>query len=70
METPIDMKYRDWEIPFLDILIKRDNVGTWLEFHHKLIDTQRIITQSIPFGMENNSKGYWKKSEYKKHLKC
>ena len=41
METPIDMKYRDWEIPFLDILIKRDNVGTWLEFHHKLIDTQR-----------------------------
>ena len=29
-----------------------------------------IITQSIPFGMENNSKGYWKKSEYKKHLKC
>ena len=58
METPIDMKYRDWEIPFLDILIKRDNVGNGWNSITSLLIHKDIITQSIPFGMENNSKSY------------
>ena len=40
------MEFSDKEIPFLDILIKRDNSGIWMDLYHKLTDTQRCLPYS------------------------
>ena len=36
------MEYSDKEIPFLDILIKRDG-DIWMDLYHKPTDTQRYV---------------------------
>ena len=41
------MEFSDKEIPFLDILIKRDNSGIWMDLYHKPTDTQRCLPYSI-----------------------
>ena len=33
------MEFNNKEIPFLDILIKGDNSGIWMDLYHKLTDT-------------------------------
>ena len=33
------MEFSDKEIPFLDILIKRENSGIWMNLYHKPADT-------------------------------
>ena len=40
------MEFSDKEIPFLDILIKRDNSGIWMDMYHKPTDTQRCFPYS------------------------
>ena len=40
------MEFSDKEIPFLDILLKRDNSGIWMDLYHKLTDTQRCLPYS------------------------
>ena len=40
------MEFSDKEIPFLDILIKRDNSGIWVDMYHKSTDTQRCLPYS------------------------
>ena len=40
------MEFSDKEIPFLDILIKRDNSGIWMDMYHKPTDTQRCLPYS------------------------
>ena len=40
------MEFGDKEIPFLDILIKRDNSGIWMDMYHKPTDTQRCFPYS------------------------
>ena len=37
------MEFSAEEIPFLDILIKRDNTGIWMDLYHKPTDTQRCL---------------------------
>ena len=44
------MEYSMDQIPYLDILIKRNENGIWVDFYHKPIDTQRYLplhTQDI-----------------------
>ena len=41
------MEFSDKEIPFLDILIKRDSNGIWMDLYHKPTDTQRCLPYSI-----------------------
>ena len=40
------MEFNDKEIPLLDILIKRDNSGIWMDMYHKPTDTQRCLPYS------------------------
>ena len=40
------MEFTDKEIPFLDILIKRDNSVIWMDLYHKPTDTQRCLPYS------------------------
>ena len=40
------MEFSDQEIPFLDILIKRDNNGIWMDLYHKPTDTQQCLPYS------------------------
>ena len=40
------MESSDKEIPILDILIKRDNNGIWMDLYHKPADTQRCLPYS------------------------
>lgn len=40
------MEYSDKEIPFLDILIKRDSSGIWMDLYHRPTDTQRCLPYS------------------------
>ena len=40
------MEFSDKKIPFLDILIKRDNSGTWTDLCHKPTDTQQCLPYS------------------------
>ena len=37
------MEYSKDQIPFLDILIKRNENGIWMDLHHKPTDTQRCL---------------------------
>ena len=57
----LTMEFSDKEIPFLDILIKRDSSGIWMNLYHKPTDTQRCLSyctshpkhylKNIPFVM-------------------
>ena len=40
------MEFSEKEIPFLDILIKRDKSGIWMDLYHKPTDTQRCLPYS------------------------
>ena len=40
------IEFSDKEIPFLDILIKRDYSGIWMDLYHKPTDTQRCLLYS------------------------
>ena len=42
----LTMKFIDKEILFLDILIKRENSGTWMDLYHKPTDTQQCLPYS------------------------
>ena len=44
------MEYSKDQIPFLDILIKRNENGIWMDLYHKPTDTQRCLpfTSSHP----------------------
>ena len=48
------MEYNEREIPFLDILIKRDNTGIWTDLYHKPTDTQRYVP--FPSNHPNHTK--------------
>ena len=37
------MEYSMDQIPYLDILIKRNENGIWVDVYHKPIDTQRYL---------------------------
>ena len=39
------MEYSKGRLPFLDILIKKNKNGIWMDLHHKATDTQR----GLPF---------------------
>ena len=53
------MEKSETEIPFLDILIKQDDTGIWMDLYRKLTDTRRYVPfssnhphhskKSIPF---------------------
>ena len=45
------MEYSKGQLPFLDILIKKNKNGIWMDLHHKATDTQRGLpfTSSHPF---------------------
>ena len=38
------IEYSKGQIPFLDILIKRNENGTWMDLYHKPKDTQRCLS--------------------------
>ena len=40
------LEFSDKEISFLDILIKRDNSGIWMDLYHKPTGTQRCLSYS------------------------
>ena len=40
-------EFSDKEIPFLDILIKRNNSGIWMDLYHKPTDTKRCLPYLI-----------------------
>ena len=40
------MEFSDKEIPFLDVLIKRENIGIWMDLYHTPTDTQRCLPYS------------------------
>ena len=40
------IEFSDKEIPFLDILIKQDYSGIWMDLYHKPTDTQRCLLYS------------------------
>ena len=50
------MEYSKGQIPFLDILIKTNENGIWMNLHHKLTDTQRCLpfTSSHPNHFRRN----------------
>ena len=50
------MEYITDQIPFLDILIKKNQNGIWMDLYHKPIDTQRCLpfTSSHPKHCERN----------------
>ena len=53
--TQFTMEYSKDQIPFLDILIKRNENGIWMDLYHKPTDTQRSTSppnhckRNIPF---------------------
>ena len=50
------MEYSNDQIPFLDILITRNENGIWMDFYHKSTDTQRCLpfTSSHPNHCKRN----------------
>ena len=50
------MEYSKDEIPYLDILIKRNENGIWMDLYHKPTDTQRCLpfTSSHPNHCKRN----------------
>ena len=50
------MEYSKDQIPFLDILIKRNENGIWMDLYHKPTDTQRCLpfTSSHPNHCKRN----------------
>ena len=50
------IEYSIDQIPFLDILIKRNENGNWMELYHKPTDTQRCLplTSSHPNHFKRN----------------
>ena len=51
------MEYSKDKIPFLDVLIKRNENGIWMDLYHKLADTQRFLplTSSHPNHYKRNT---------------
>ena len=50
------MEYSKDQITFLDVLIKRNENGIWMDFHHKPTDTKRCLpfTPSYPNHCKQN----------------
>ena len=41
------MEYSKDQIPFLDVLIKRNENGIWMDLYHKFTDTQRCLPFTV-----------------------
>ena len=44
-----NIEFSDKVITFLDILIKRDSSGIWMDLYHKPTDTQSVVAQPSKF---------------------
>ena len=49
------MEYSKDQVPFLDILIKRNKNGVWMDLYHKPTDTQRSLPSSHPNHYKRNT---------------